>query len=109
MSARRVLGLGALLVACVSAACIIGPKQDDPAEDRAMDDGGLALDSAFGGNSDTSVSGADAPAVPEDAASSSDTSTTPMSDAVGGDAAEDAGDGSDAAEAGDAGDAAEGG
>jgi hypothetical protein len=104
MSVRRLFALGAFVALFTMSACGIGPKQDDPLEDRATDSG-LALDSGvFGGNGDTAAPGVDATTTPgEDVGTSTDTSVADPD-------ATDASDASDAidapVEAGDADDAA---
>jgi hypothetical protein len=102
---RRAIAFLSLLFACSVAACIIGPKQDDPAEDRGIEDTspaavsdteaaqdlGFSVDSNTSGPTDTGATttpGGDA--APDGAA-----------DTSAGDAKAD-GDASDASDVGDA-------
>ncbi len=101
---RRVVAITALFL-CGLSACIIGPKQDDPAEDRALVDAGtIFADSTTAGNADTA-----APPASDTSVQLSDVGALDSTDA-----ATDAPDGADA-QMGDAddavvdGDAAEGG
>jgi hypothetical protein len=101
---RRAIVVCVLLFACGAAACIIGPKQDDPLSDRDLTDAGAVLDVNGGLGAEAAPPGGDTSPRPDDAGSLDST------DAVAGDAGPDAMDATDASEAADAmSDAAEGG
>ena len=56
MNVRRLFAVFALLaVGCGAAACIIGPKQDDPAEDRGIEDVGVGVDSGAFTSPDSAI------------------------------------------------------
>jgi len=90
---RRAIAAISLFVACAAAACVIGPKQDDPAEARAVEDAGfIPGDTGPGGLVD------DAAATPNADAATTDTATTDAADT----SPTDAGDAADTSDAGDA-------
>jgi len=102
---RRAIVVCVLLFACGAAACIIGPKQDDPLTDRELTDAGAVLDVNGGLGAEAAPPGGDTSPRPDDAGSLDSTDA-----AVAGDARPDARDATDASEAMDAmSDAAEGG
>lgn len=115
MNVRRTIAVVSVLT-CGLSACIIGPKQDDPADERMLQDAGVIFsDTSAGGGSDApAVADTAAPPLDDDtgadATAPSDTGTadtgsfdTSVADTSGGDATDaliDASDASDAAEGG---------
>lgn len=106
---RRTIAALSFVVACVVSACIIGPKQDDPANENALMDAGVIFgDTGRGGSPDAAAADDTAPPAPHDndAASDATASDTSAADALvdgdadAGDAADAVADGSDAAEGG---------
>jgi len=91
---RRLLFVLFLLACALLGACVIGPKQDDPAESAPTSDAGLDFDSSF--SSDTS-GGLDVGGVPADGAGGGGDTTSPPSGDASADASSDADAASDAA------------